>query len=554
MKLPHRKREPSFTKVLFLAMDAGDKFLLQSWAADGTLPTIGSLLAKGFIGETMSLEGFYEGSTWPSFYTGVTPAHHGFHSLVQLKPGTYEFYRCYPGTFVRREPFWNHLSRAGRRVAILDIPLSGLSKKLNGIQVVEWGSHDGIYGFRTWPPKLKWDISARFGRHPVKNPCDSYGKTPHDVCIFRDRLVEGVRRKADLTIHYLRKGGWDFFAQVFSEIHCVGHQCWHLHDPRHPNHDSETAHLTKNPIREVYKAIDTAIGKILTYVDKDTTVFFLASHRMAHNVCGHFALSEILERLCLMKKLPDGVLNEELRSMVGKLYNVLVRSFHDIPVAIKEPLKPALLRVHEWLMKWLIAKGHFQLPSSVSKIDLNNSKCFPLHNGHPVSGLRINLKGREPNGIIRPGSELNQFCHDTAADLLSIIDCGTGKPLVKSVKKTFELYEGEYIDHLPDLLIEWNDEKMVGSSRVGDMNNGKLQITSKKIGLLEGINRYCRTGDHRPEGLFVLLGPGVQAGRIGSTVSIMDFAPTFAQLFGIQIPNVDGKPIVEILETVRHRQ
>jgi predicted AlkP superfamily phosphohydrolase/phosphomutase len=86
------------------------------------------------------------------------------------------------------------------------------------------------------------------------------------------------------------------------------------------------------------------------------------------------------------------------------------------------------------------------------------------------------------------------------------------------------------------------------------MNNGKLHITSKKIGLLEGINRYCRTGDHRPEGLFVLLGPGVQAGRIGSTVSIMDFAPTFAQLFGIQIPNVDGKPIVEILEMVRHRK
>jgi predicted AlkP superfamily phosphohydrolase/phosphomutase len=105
---------------------------------------------------------------------------------------------------------------------------------------------------------------------------------------------------------------------------------------------------------------------------------------------------------------------------------------------------------------------------------------------------------------------------------------------------------------LPDLLIEWNDEIMIGSSRVGDTNNSKLQIASKKIGLLERINKYCRTGDHRPEGLFVILGPGVEAGRLGRTVSIMDFAPTFAGLYETLMPNIDGRPIVEVLEMVKN--
>jgi predicted AlkP superfamily phosphohydrolase/phosphomutase len=82
------------TKVLFLAMDAGDTFLIQQWAAEGILPNIKQLIDTGYVNNTLSLEGLYEGATWPSLYTGLNPARHGFHSLTQLKPGTYEFYRC----------------------------------------------------------------------------------------------------------------------------------------------------------------------------------------------------------------------------------------------------------------------------------------------------------------------------------------------------------------------------------------------------------------------------------------------------------------------------
>ena len=49
-------------------------------------------------------------------------------------------------------PFWSHLSRAGRRVAILDVPLTRIDPSINGLQVVEWGGHDSVYGFQTWPP------------------------------------------------------------------------------------------------------------------------------------------------------------------------------------------------------------------------------------------------------------------------------------------------------------------------------------------------------------------------------------------------------------------
>src|SRR5262245_38022174 len=136
------------TKVLFLETDAGDEQLIRGWAADGTLPTWRDLFERGLMGETIAPEGLYVGATWPSLYTSVNPARHGIHSLVQLRPGTYEFFRTATGEHIKRKPFWDCLSEAGRRVAVLDVPLSGISEALKGIQSVEWGSHDAIYGFR----------------------------------------------------------------------------------------------------------------------------------------------------------------------------------------------------------------------------------------------------------------------------------------------------------------------------------------------------------------------------------------------------------------------
>jgi predicted AlkP superfamily phosphohydrolase/phosphomutase len=530
-------------KIVFLAMDAGDKLLIQKWAADGTLPTLHSLLGKGLVGETMSVEGLYEGSTWPSFYTGMTPGRHGFHRLTQINPGTYGFYQCYPGEFIKQEPFWNHLSSSGRKVAILDIPLSGISKGLNGIQMVEWASHDGVYGFHTWPKKLKGEVRKRFGHHPVKASCDSYGRSPQDFCRFKDDLIEGVNRKCELTLDYINKGEWDFFAQVFTEGHCAGHQCWHLHDPAHPNYDRKTVALTGDPVREVYRAIDSAIGRILEHVDENTLVLFLATHRMAHNIGGNFLLANILEKLNLLKKRPTPTTLKQ-EGMTKRVFNAGKGKWYKLPNPIQETLKPVLLPLYRSVKSLMVGDD---LSSLSSKYDLKHCKCFPHANGNLISGIRINLMGREPDGLIKRGEESENFFQELSKDLLDIVVIGSCKPMVKRVIRTSDLFQGECIDHLPDLLVEWNEDILIGSKGVSDDKSCRLRLTSEKIGMVEGEYTYCRTGDHRPEGLLITFGPGIHPGVIGRTISIMDFAPTFLNLFGLTNPDLDGKPINEIL-------
>jgi len=77
-------------RVLVLGIDAGNRALIETWAAQGVLPTIHALMARGVVGHTDSVEGFFVGSTLPSFYTGASPTEHGIHTLVQLGPVTNE--------------------------------------------------------------------------------------------------------------------------------------------------------------------------------------------------------------------------------------------------------------------------------------------------------------------------------------------------------------------------------------------------------------------------------------------------------------------------------
>jgi predicted AlkP superfamily phosphohydrolase/phosphomutase len=530
-------------KVLFIGIDACDKFLLQSWAADGTLSNFRALLDGSLVGDTMSLEGFFEGSTWPSFYTGVTPARHGFHRLVQLRPGTYQVYRCSPGRFIRREPFWNYLSRAGRRVAVLDIPLSSISRGIYGMQMVEWGSHDAASGFRTWPPRLKREVASKFGFYPLKETCNYFARK-QELSALKDLLVEGVKRKTELTNYYLDMGNWDFFGQVFSEGHCIGHQCFHLHDLTHPSYDPETASTTGDLIREVYTTIDAAIGRILERVDNDTVVVLLASHGMSHSFGAQILLPDILVRLGVTAPLLPETEAAKFNETTDRVPAFLGWWWRQMPEGVKARLRFVRNRVHGWFYPDQL--------EPLRGIDFRNSKCFPLDNGLSVGGIRLNLAGREPHGVLKPGEEVDVFCDELIHDLMKIVDHDTNLSIVTSVRRTDELYEGECLNHLPDLLVEWSDEKRLGSAGTGNPRGSKLRLSSDKIGLVEGTYSYCRTGDHRPEGLFIAYGPGIREGHLDRTVSIMDFAPTFTRMLGVELPDADGNPIEEILKAAPH--
>ncbi|HEX6052583.1 MAG TPA: alkaline phosphatase family protein [Gemmatimonadaceae bacterium] len=521
------------TRLLVLGIDAASPDLLDRWIADGTLPNLRALAGRGVVGRTRGIEGFHIGSTWPSLYTGTDPSHHGVHYLVQLVPGTYQLQRSASGEFVRGQPFWRALSDAGRRVAVLDVPLSRLDAGLNGIHVVEWGGHDSIYGFQCSPADLGADLVARFGTHPFGGTCDAIRRSADDYRTFLDRLEVGVHRKLAWTKDLLARGGWDLFMQVFTEAHCTGHQCWHLHEVAHPGHDPGIAAALGDPLRRIYRAIDAAVGELVEAAGDTVSTIVFSAHGMSHWYGAQFLLETILVRLGVTVPLPTAAPRSGGATAIAR------SAWRALPPSVRGKIN----EVRRRLAGVESPTGH----SPVLGVDAARSLCFPLNNGLAVGGIRLNLVGREPEGRLSPGGEADAFVEQLTGDLVSLIDERTGRPLVRRVMRTADLYDGPMVGHLPDLLVEWSDEVPTGSTALNGGRGALVRAQSPRIGLVEGANEYARTGEHRPGGWFVAVVPGVAARALGREVSLTDLAPTFTRLLGVDLVGGQGRAIEELV-------
>jgi predicted AlkP superfamily phosphohydrolase/phosphomutase len=475
------------SKVLFIGIDAGDKDLVLRWADEGVLPTFGRLLAESAWGITKNPPGLFVGAIWPSFSTGTSPARHGRYSPRQIKPGVYASKR-FSSAQLQGSLFWEDLSRAGRRSAVIDVPRIRLAKDLNGIQLFNWLSHDPEpEGFTSSPSHLADEVVSRFGANPMER-CDGKRSAAGDYLHLRELLRARVRQKARLSRHFLSQGGWDLFLTVFTEAHCMGHQTWHLQDPGHPQYDAALADASGNALREVYREIDSAVGEILGDAGPDTAVFVLASHGMGPHYDGTAVLDKMLVRL-------------------------------------EERYDP--------FMRW--RKKADRADADWEERRFEHRLCYKVPNNNAYGSIRINLKGREPRGRVRPGADCRKFCDRLIRDLEAFTRADTRERIIRRVYRIEELYPGEETGHLPDLIVEWNRSAPIE------------RVYSPKTGVVEGFYKGCRTGDHKPDGLFFAKGPGFRAGRLETPVSVMDFAPTISEFLNVPLPAVQGRSFLSQL-------
>jgi len=161
-------------------------------------------------------------------------------------------------------------------------------------------------------------------------------------------------------------------------------------------------------------------------------------------------------------------------------------------------------------------------------------RCFLVPTNDNSAGIRINVAGREPRGLVRRGAEYDAFCAKLESDLKAIVNVGTGAPVVREILRSQQAFPGVRSDNLPDLVVRWNREAPIRGVR------------SPAIGIIEREYDGIRSGDHRGPGMFLARGPGIAAGRREASISITDFAPTLAALAGVELEDVDGIAIREL--------
>ena len=120
--------------------------------------------------------------------------------------------------------------------------------------------------------------------------------------------------------------------------------------------------------------------------------------------------------------------------------------------------------------------------------------------------IRINLKGREKNGIVQDGKEYDNLCLHLIEGLKTFIDSETGEPVIESIKRKDELFKkGKGYNNLPDLLVKWKHKPVAGYRKIFSQQFGEIEFKTP------GKNPDGRSGNHRPEGFVIAIGKNYTA-------------------------------------------
>ena len=517
-------------RVIAIGLDAADPYLTEHWIKQGHLPTITSLIDRGSWGKIMSNTDISSGATWPSVSTGTSPAKHGIYFYHrQLKTGTYEICKKYADQ-IKRTPFWIIPSQAGKKVAILDVPFTYPVERLNGMQLVGWGVEAPNWKKSTWPTELFHDIISQFGSHPLEG---WYQRRPNSVDECEElskRLISGARKRSLISEYVLDQENWDLFLTVFAETHWAGHLFWHVIDQNHPDYNPDLASVLGNAILDVYSEIDRAISKLIESASGSTIIIF-SNTGMGPNYSGSHLLPEILDRLEMKVKDSESGLSANLLGNLlpaGRWGSYTIKSLENlISVGVIEKIKQFIPEeIWDTWTRRLLALGN----------NWKVSRAFCLPNDF-AGAIRINLKGREPHGLVEQGREYNAICDELVKELSALENADTGKKAVKEVLRVDELYHGENLKDLPDLIVKWAGDAPIRT------------IHSSRIGTVSGENPDSRTGGHKTYGFLIASGKHISRGKTFEGASIMDIAPTVLYLMGQSIPkDMDGKVLLDIID------
>jgi predicted AlkP superfamily phosphohydrolase/phosphomutase len=264
-----------------------------------------------------------------------------------------------------------------------------------------------------------------------------------------------------------------------------------------------------DPLLKTYRAIDAEIGRLAEAAGGNADLFVYLSNGMGAHYDGTFLLDEVLERIEGHDSGEGvGAIRGAVKPWIPRIRDIAIRA--RIPIPIRLPLA-------RWLRGDLAASRA-------------QRRYFVEPNNTVFSGIRLNLVGREPLGKIRP-DEVDAVCAALTEDLMALVNVDSGGSAVRGVHRCDDHHRREPDDCLPDLFVEW--ERSVPIEAVASPKIGTVRIPYSRI----------RTGDHRPDGLLLAVGPGFEAGAEMPSIAVEDIGPSLAARFGVTLDDVDGETV-----------
>lgn len=450
-------------RVVVLGLDCGTPALLEDLRAE--TPNIHRLMERGMHGDLASITPPITVPAWACAMTGTTPGQLGIYGFRNRKDHTYDGLSIAHSGSIQAPAVWDALGARGMRSVLIGVPPSfPPPKEFPGWRVGCFLTPPSAERF-AYPQELEVEIEEILG---------GKGEYIFDIPNFRqqgmdfalDQVFKMTERRFAVGRKMLVEKPWDFFMLCEIAPDRLHHVFWQYYDRRHPLYEAGSKYETA--FQDYYRFLDDQVGTFLDLVPDDAITILMSDHGA--------------------------------RPMMGGL------CFND------------------WLMRegYLAMSEPLSGPMPIKDAPIDWSKTVAWGDGGYYGRLFLNVRGREPQGVIDPARY--EEVRDELIAKLEAAPGPDGAPLGTKVFKPQDVYP-EVRGIAPDLIVYFGDLEW---RSVGSVGNASLYTYENDTGP-DGAN-------HDRTGIFALAGlPGQRTGRVDG-LNLVDVGPSILSLYGIEAP------------------
>ena len=470
--------------IVILGIDGATYAALDPLLARGHLPNLQRMKERGAWGVLRSTVHPLTPAAWVSMVTGLNPGKHGVYDFRRRKEGSYAWElvnsRSWSG-----EALWSIFSQHGRRVGVLNVPMTYPPQAVNGFMISGMGAPRQLQGC-VYPTQLGIWLQERFPDYAVDPDVEQTSDAQQFLAQYAAWLEQRIAVLRLLQEEYAEL---DFLMVVFTEIDRIQHVFWRYLDASSPDYHAPEAAGIRARVTGMFQQIDNALGELWAWV----------ADRGGY---------------------------------------LLVVSDHGFGPLLKDV----------YINKWLVDNGYMTLKPGAGasgdffeQVDWDHTRAYSF--GF-FGNISLNLHGREPRGIVEPGREAEELKQEIAQRLAELSDPESGERVVDAVYRREQLYSGLHVELAPDLLVVMRDYAYMtrdGFDFVSERLMGPPMEHQRTA--------LPHSGNHRLEGIVLLAGEGVRSGVAIGPAEIVDIAPSVLYLAGLPLPaEMDGRVLTEAFE------
>jgi len=515
-------------KVLLIGLDGATFDLVNPWVAQGRLPNLARIFGEGARCTLWSSPLSNSAQAWSTLITGKNAAAHGIYDFFERKPGSYDV-RFVNASFRRGRSLWRVLSESGRRVGVINVPMSYPAEPVSGPMLCGLDS-PGLDARFANPPGLLDEIRREVGTYILEPGIwglirkGQYGEA-------LEAMLHTTQVRTNTARYLMGRYPWDFFMVVFTTSDKVQHHFWKFMDPERSDIPEGMRERFGEAIFRVYEALDRAVGELTQAAGQGTAVYVVSDHGAGPSSSRTFYLNRWLKSQGWLSVRESRGLAARGRRAVSAAIRSLDRAVkRELPRGVKE----ALVRAMPGL------RGKVESMLSLGAVDWPNTAAYSYEN-HPA--IFLNVAGREPAGLVRPGADYDALREEIISRLVALRCPETGEPIVERVVRREEVYRGALLEAAPDIIFEWRGARYI--HRPSDLGHDGPYIESLRPEQLADSEQFSRpSGVHRSNGILLCQGEGLLGGGIEhkQAAYLQDIAPTLLCHLGAAIPaDMDGR-------------